>query len=45
MIKIKRRTWPDKALDDAKNLHPTLKRIYAARGIMHESELDRKSVV
>lgn len=39
MIKIKRRTWPDKALDDAKNLHPTLKRIYAARGIMHESEL------
>lgn len=39
MIKIKRRTWPETALNNAPHLHPVLQRIYASRGISDFSEL------
>lgn len=39
MIKIKRRTWPDEALNKVQQLHPILKRIYASRGIVDADEL------
>lgn len=42
MLKIKRRTWDtahEATLQKIPNLHPVLRRVYAARGIAHENEL------
>lgn len=39
MVKIKRRTWSDDTLNNATQLNPVLKRIYAARGVLDVSEL------
>jgi len=39
-MKIKRRDWPLEALTNVTHLHPVLKRVYAARGILEEKEVN-----